>query len=43
VDHLAVRRVNGASSARAGSEEKLAIVRRKDEAHRNALFRRRNR
>jgi hypothetical protein len=32
-------RVNGATSARAGSEEKLAILGRKDEAYRDALFR----
>src|SRR5215468_5179327 len=43
VDHLALLGVNGASSPCAGSKEKLAVVRRKHEAHRDALFRRRNR
>ena len=31
--------VNGAPTARTGSEEKIAVFRRKDEAHRDALFR----
>src|ERR1700746_3398070 len=39
VDYLSMRRVNSASPTCAGSEQKLAILRRKDEAHRDALFR----
>src|ERR1700751_5774280 len=36
VDYLSMRRVNSASPTCAGSEEKLAILRRKDEAPRDA-------
>src|SRR5262249_40881263 len=39
VDHFAVFGVNGASTAGTGSEEKLPVLRRKDEAYRDALFR----
>src|SRR5215510_14043683 len=39
VDHLALLGVNGASSPCAGSEEKIAVLRRKDEAYGDALFR----
>jgi len=39
VDYLAMFGVNGAPSARAGSEEKLAVLGREDEAYRDALFR----
>jgi len=40
VYNLALFRVNGASTAGTGSEEKLAILWRKDEAYRDTLFRR---
>src|SRR5690349_9200015 len=40
VDHLAVFRVNGASTAGTRGEKKVAILRRKDQADGDALFRR---
>src|SRR4030095_15548628 len=40
MDYLALFRVNGASTSGTGSEEKLAILWRKDEAYRDTLFRR---
>src|SRR5438067_41421 len=40
VDHLAMLSINGAPTAGTGGEEKLAVLRRKNEAYRNALFRR---
>lgn len=40
VNHLALLSINGASTASTGGEEKLAVVRRKDQAYRDALFRR---
>src|SRR5262245_56303007 len=40
VDHLAVFGINGASTTGTGSEEKLLVLRRKDEAYCDALFRR---
>jgi hypothetical protein len=39
VDHLAMFGVNGTSAAGTGSEKKLFVFRRKDEAHRDPLFR----
>src|SRR5262245_66600665 len=39
MNHLAMRRVNGASTTGTGGEKKLAVLRRKDKAHRDALFR----
>src|SRR5215831_12055 len=39
VDHLSMFGVNGASTTGTGCEEKLAVLRRKDEAYRDALFR----
>ena len=39
VDHLALLGVNCASATGTGSEEKIAVLGRKDEAHRDALFR----
>ena len=39
VDHFAMLGVNRASPARAGSEEKVAILRRDDEAYCDPLFR----
>lgn len=39
VDHFAMLRVNGASPARASSQEKIAVLGRKEEAYRDALFR----
>jgi hypothetical protein len=39
VDHLAVLGVNGTSTAGTGGEEKLAVFRRKDEPHGDALLR----
>jgi hypothetical protein len=40
VNDFALVRINGARPTRAGREEKAAVVRRKDEAYRDALFRR---
>src|SRR5215468_3518891 len=40
VDHFALLSINGTATARARSKEKIAILRRKYEAHRNTLFRR---
>jgi hypothetical protein len=39
VDHLAMLSINGTPTAGTGSEEKIAVLRPKDEAHRDALFR----
>jgi hypothetical protein len=40
VDNLAMLGVNCACTTGTGSEEKIAVPRRKDEAHRDSLFRR---
>src|SRR5262249_15767258 len=39
MDHFALLSINGTTTARTGSEEKIAVLRRKHEAHRDALFR----
>src|SRR5690348_14718906 len=39
VDHFAMFSINRDSPARASSEEKVAVLRRKDKAYRDALFR----
>src|SRR5262249_30651903 len=39
MNHLALLSINRAAPARASCKEKLAVLRRKDEAHRDALFR----
>jgi hypothetical protein len=39
MDHFAMRSINGTSTARPGSEKKIAVLRRKDEAYSDALFR----
>ena len=40
VDHLALLCINGASTTGTGSEEKVAVLRCKDEAYRDSLLRR---
>jgi hypothetical protein len=40
VNHFALLSINGSSTSGTRSEEKLAVLGRKDEAYRDALFRR---